>query len=529
MQQNSSSVETAVGYRRVSSDEQKEKCSIPAQIEQQEKYANDNGFALIKTWEVSESAKEPGRKGFNEMLAFAQKHKIKHILFKKADRSARNETDAATVVRLARTTDISFHFIEEGMVLNKNSKNHEFTIYMINCIIATLMPRDLSINVIGAFEKKARLGHYPMVAPYGYMNFRKSKGEISLIQVDPEKAPFVKRMYELYATGLYSYRSLAKKMSEEGFRMSASVKCSKKNVEMILNNRIYMGDFVFKGVLYKGKHEPIISRELFQEVQKVIKNQTSTRANKRSFLFQGLFKCSHCGCSLVGELHKGKYVYYHCTGNKGGECKRKYIPERKLEEALLIILDNLKMSDETAKIVLSAIKKELKENTDYNQHQAREIKKQIEFLQKRLSKLLDLYTDGEIDKNSYNLKNKQWQFELDELIVKQTQICKMHVDYIERARDLFELCKNASQWYSEQTFEKKRELLKLLHSNFLFDGENPHFELNSVFRCMLDLCKNEKNVLEGTKLELFVVKIIEQIKNPDNVFCFERLKQYLIA
>lgn len=489
---------TSIGYRRVSSDEQKEKCSIPAQIEQQEKYAKEKGFKLIKTWEVSESAKEPGRKGFNEMLAYAQKHKIGHILFKKADRSARNETDAATIVRLARTTNISFHFIEEGMVLNKDSKNHEFTIYMINCIIATLMPRDLAVNVTSAFVKKAKMGHYPMVAPYGYKNYRKSKGEISLIVIDTEKAPFVKRMYELYASGLYSYRSLAKKMSDEGFRASKNVKCTKKNVEMILNNPIYMGDFIFKGVRYEGKHEPIVSREIYHEVQKVIKNQTSTRSNKRQFLFSGLFKCSHCGCALVGELHKGRYIYYHCTGNKGGDCKRKYIPEKKIEEALLTLLDNLKISEETSKIVLNAIKRELRDNINYEQNKVLEIRKQIEATQKRLSKLLDLYTDGDIDKKSYDLKNRQWQYELDELLVAQSKTDKNPVKYIERARDLFELCKNAQAWYLQADYEKKRELLKLLHSNFLYDGQKPHFELNSVFSLIFDLNKNGKNVDGGT-------------------------------
>jgi len=489
---------TAVGYRRVSSDEQKEKCSIPAQIEQQEKYAEQNGLNIVKTFEVSESAKEPGRKGFNEMLKYAQKHKIGHVLFKKADRSARNETDAATIVRLARTTDISFHFIEEGMTLNKNSKNHEFTIYMINCVIATLMPRDLSINVSCALEKKAKMGYYPTVAPYGYINYRKKTGDISVLKIDKEKAPFVKRMYELYASGMYSYRSLAKKMSEEGFRMSPSTKCSKKNVEVILNNRIYIGEFMYKGILYKGKHEPIISRELFQEAQKVIRNQTSTRTNKRDFLFSGLFKCSHCGCALVGELHKGKYIYYHCTGNKGGDCKRKYISEKKIEEALLTVLADLKPSEETAAIVVNAIKKELKNNLDYEQAQTLEIRKQIETAQKRLSKLLDLYTDGNIDKKSYDTKSKQWQYELDELLVIQQKINKTPVNYIERARDLFELCKNAPQWYLEQNYEKKRELLKLLHSNFLYDGENPHFELNSVFKYLYDLNKNQKTVVGGT-------------------------------
>ena len=91
---------------------------------------------------------------------------------------------------------------------------------------------------------------------------------------------------------------------------------------------------------------------------------------------------------------------------------------------------------------------------------------------------------------------------------------------------MFELCKNASQWYLQADYEKKRELLKLLHSNFLYDGEKPHFELNSVFKLMLDLSKNEKNVSKGTKFELFAQKIIKQISDADNILVFEKIRKF---
>ena len=149
-------------------------------------------------------------------------------------------------------------------------------------------------------------------------------------------------------------------------------------------------------------------------------------------------------------------------------------------------------------MILQAVKNELKNNLNYGQNQAKEIKKQIDVLQKRLSKLLDMYTDGDIDKNAYDAKNKQWQYELDELLILQTKINKTPIRYIERARDVFELAKNASCWYLEADYEKKRELIKILHSNFLYDGENPHFELNSVFKLITELSKNEKNVDGGT-------------------------------
>ena len=90
-----------------------------------------------------------------------------------------------------------------------------------------------------------------------------------------------------------------------------------------------------------------------------------------------------------------------------------------------------------------------------------------------------------------------FKYELDELLIKQSKINKTPVEYIERARDLFKLCKNAQEWYLQANYEKKRELLKLLHSNFLYDGVNPHYELNTVFKYMLELAENQKTVLDG--------------------------------
>ena len=144
------------------------------------------------------------------------------------------------------------------------------------------------------------------------------------------------------------------------------------------------------------------------------------------------------------------------------------------------------------KIILKLIKDELKNNLDYGENRAKKIRKQIETLQKRLSKPLDLYTDSNIDKNAYDTKNKEWQYELDELLIKQSEINKTPIEYIERARDLFELCKNAREWYLQADYEKKRELLKLLHSNFLYDGSNTYYEPKSVFKYMFDLVENYK-------------------------------------
>jgi site-specific DNA recombinase len=54
--------------------------------------------------------------------------------------------------------------------------------------------------------------------------------------------------------------------------------------------------------------------------------QDRTRKVKHEFAYTGLIHCGHCGCLLVGELKKGEYVYYHCTGNRG-KCPEPYTRE----------------------------------------------------------------------------------------------------------------------------------------------------------------------------------------------------------
>ncbi|WP_246680341.1 recombinase family protein [Mesorhizobium sp. B2-8-9] len=106
-------------------------------------------------------------------------------------------------------------------------------------------------------------------------------------------------------------------------------------VHMILRNRLYTGLFQWNGKLHQGKHEPLVSIELWERVQGVLTGRNSVPAHPigNEFAFTGLMSCIECGCAVVAEIKKGKYVYYHCTGhtNKGrggyGDCRRKYVRE----------------------------------------------------------------------------------------------------------------------------------------------------------------------------------------------------------
>lgn len=476
-------MQKAVIYSRVSSDEQKkEGFSIEAQEDLMKKYAQKNGLEIVKIFSESQSAKDTGRKEFNAMISFIRKNKsVEHMIFEKNDRAIRNEFDSATLIELATKTELKIHLVKDDMILHKKSKPYEFFIFTLNTAISALMPRNLSNEVVKGMQKKADKGYYPTKAPVGYINVR-INGR-SNIEIDPKKAPFVRKVFELYATGNYSYRALAEEMTRQGFSISRSVKCNKTNVEIILKNPVYMGDFIWKGKrYYNAHHEKIVSPEIFYTVQYQIKTKCTTKANTRNFLFSNIIKCEVCGCSMVGELKKGKYIYYHCTGNRGGECRRKYINQEAIEKEFLDILKGLYVPKDYMPAVLDAVKNEVEKEKEYNNNKIKEVDKKITTLKSRLDKLFIMRIDGEISEEMFNEKNSAWQGKLNYLLANYTATQKNSVQIFEYAKKILELCEKAYSLYLSSDDENKRKIIKTLCSNFLYDGSNLVIELKSTFK-----------------------------------------------
>ena len=130
--------------------------------------------------------------------------------------------------------------------------------------------------------EKAEQGHWPSYAPIGYINNRETK----LIEVDPDKAPLITRLFELYSTGKYSLKEIVTEASNLGIVHHRSGKnLGKSEIHRILHNPIYIGKFIWKGTEYDGKHKPIVPREIFDRVQQVFSSANRPKSLKRRFAF----------------------------------------------------------------------------------------------------------------------------------------------------------------------------------------------------------------------------------------------------
>lgn len=482
----------AIIYARVSSKEQETGgYSIPAQLSFLQNFAKTKSLNIIKTFTESVSAKDKNcRIEYDNMIAFAKKQKGGcHILVEKTDRLLRNEFNSAEIIELARTTNVIIHLVKEGLTLERNSPPTAFFMFTMFTANSSLYPRNLSNEVKKGMDKKAELGYYPDRAPVGYRNIRQNKKH-SVIEIDEEKAHFIQRAFELFATENYSMTQIADILAKEGFTVKTRL-VHTNSIEKILKNPFYIGDFIYKGIYYKGKHKPIIDKTLFFCVQKIIEKRNSPRINKYDFLFNGLIKCEKCGKFLTADIKKGKYVYYRCFSKN---CKIKAIPEYKIEQAILQNLNEISISSEARTEIIANIKDCVASEMHYNSSLAEDNYQKIKKINKKIEQLYNDKLDNLITIDFFQKQYEKWNEEIEVLQKQSDEIAKAHDNIINKCELILELLEQAPTLYLRLNKENKRIFLKTIYSNFLYNGETLTIKTKRAFDL---LYKRSFNVMVG--------------------------------
>ena len=255
-------------------------------------------------------------------------------------------------------------------------------------------------------------------------------------------------------------------------------------IHTILRNRLYYGEFKWKGGLYKGSHVPLVTRELWERVQGVLDGRQSKKLRrfKHDFAFSGLLTCGHCGCALVGEIKKRRYVYYHCTGYKG-KCPERYVREEVLEAEFSALLGRLSFDHEVLDWVREALHDSHAVQRDEQQAAIARHQVDCERLHERIHAMYVDKLDGRVDGAFFDRMSAQWRREQDEC---QRQIDRLRAAdqrYLEDGIRILELARNAANLFGQQGPREKRRLLDFLLSNSTWRGG----ELQPVFRQPFDI------------------------------------------
>ena len=283
-------------YCRVSSKEQEETgYSLPSQEKLLMEYASRKGFEVAKVFSVAESASgAKQRKIFGEMMNYMGKNNIQILLCEKVDRLTRNLKEAVVANDwLEANEERQLHFVKQNLVIHKNAKSDEKFRWDIEIVLAKKFISNLSEEVMKGQKEKIAQGWLPTKPPTGYKTIGEKGHKIHII--DNEVAPLIKKMFELYATGNYSVMGLEDEMYKLGFRSRNKNRILQSRIYELLQDPFYYGRMRWNGEVYPAKHEALISRDLFEKTQTILKRRGKTSlSTKHNSLFKSKIFCEGC-------------------------------------------------------------------------------------------------------------------------------------------------------------------------------------------------------------------------------------------
>ena len=335
--------------RKSTESEERQVLSIDSQIKEMLQMAEREELEVVAMKRESHSAKETGQRPvFNEIMEELRIGKYNGLLTWAPDRIGRNAGDLARVVDL-----MDAGMLQEIRTFSQSFRNNPNEKFLLTILggQAKLENDNRGINVKRGLRTRVEMGLWPGIAPTGYLNEKHMDRKCQVI-VDPERAPVIKKMFEKVAYEKWSGRKMYHWLRFElNFHTTGNKPLALGNVYRTLINPFYYGVFEYprkSGNWYNGKHEPLISKDLFDEVQKQLKRDSTVRQS-REFAFTKLIACGLCGSTFSAEekykqLKDGtvaKYIYYGCGRARDLHCKNTYLREEELIEQIIKALDQI--------------------------------------------------------------------------------------------------------------------------------------------------------------------------------------------
>src|SRR3989344_4715471 len=454
---------------RVSSKDQSESgYSLDSQEKLLTDYSNKNDYKVVKVYKISESASgKQVRKLFNEILQFSVKNKVDIILCEKIDRLTRNLRDAAIIDDWVKE-DVkrSVHFVKENFILNSQTKAHENLVWDMKVAIARFYTNNLSEEVKKGQKEKLAQGWAPQRAKIGYIASGE-KGHIINLP-DPNKAPLIKKMFELYSTGNYSLSEITKVMKKEGLRNERGNPVSRTRMHELLQDPFYYGKIVWMGQTYDGKHEPLVDKDLSDLVREKLSMKFGGKPKYRKHLpiFKAKMKCDECGGTISWQCQKGHW-YGSCNHFK--KCSQTvWVKQNQVEEQLFPLFDKVAPKDP---IILEWLEKALKEShaneIDYNTQKREQLNRVIRTADMRIEEAYKDKLDKRMPAELCERGIKKTTEEKEEAIHTLDKLSKSRTAYYEAGFAIHELANKAREIYKNEkiTTEDRRLLLSNVFAN----------------------------------------------------------------
>ncbi|WP_146553785.1 recombinase family protein [Rummeliibacillus sp. SL167] len=391
-------------YARVSTEEQaKEGFSIAAQLQTLRQYAQVYNWEIVDEY-VDEGISGKSVKGRPEMkrlIRDVENERFDAVLVWKISRLSRNMLE--TLMLLDKFEKYNVKFISYSENFDTSSPIGRLVL-QIMASIAEMERNTLAENVKLGMKQRALEGRWNGGVVFGYDTVKKE------LVINEKEAEVVQLIFHMYANGK-GLRAISNHLNKAGYKTKRNRYFSINGVAQILDNVIYIGKISWlkfenwdskrrKGkkpnpILVEGKHEPIISDELWSVVQARRKSKSfKQRQSNEPFLLSGLLRCPDCGQGMVPSITtytrkdgtKRKHRYYVCSDfhNKGSAaCKANSIKAYEAEDTVIKKIEHFSSNKKK-------LYKTLTEISSSSAHSITQLNKELEDIEKQLKEIEQL-------------------------------------------------------------------------------------------------------------------------------------------
>jgi site-specific DNA recombinase len=483
----------AIIYTRVSSDEQAEKgYSLQYQEEQLRKYCANRDITIVAHYREDYSAKTFDRPEFNKLMNFCKKNpgEVDLMLFINWSRFGRNAGDSYGVIKQLNKLEIEPQAIEQPLDLKVPENKMMLAFYLASPEVEN---DRRSINVRSGIYRAKKEGRWTTLAPTGYRNIRTEDGRAMIV---PSKdADLVREAFKEFASGAFGMEELRKKLVDKG------LKCERSRFPELLRNRAYIGKILVPAYkdepeyYSKAIHEPLISEELFFQVQDILDGRAPNRPTKNTLKEQlplrGFLECRQCGKNISGSASRGnggKYYYYHCTCGcnerfKAEEANKRFI------EFLQSIKPNPMVLDLNYDVLLFEFETKIKSD----RNELTKIDEEINRNNHRLQNAQHLMLDAEITAADYKEIRVKISVANDELFRKKANVSSSHDDFREHLKVGATILRNIDLFYQNATLSEKQLIIGSVFPEKLIFEKN-EFRTKRMNEAVVLMSMNHSNL-----------------------------------
>ena len=467
----------AVIYCRVSTEEQAEEGhhSLDSQKRLCGELAIKLDYKVVKIFEDAgkSGSSTQGRRAFRDMIDFAKDEKIDAVLVFDSSRFARNVLDHLLIQNELTKAGVKL-ISYSNPNLDCDTPDGKF----MNIVIAGVSGYHSDITkdkTKKGLEQKVLTGWFPGYAPLGYKNIADEKGN-RIIVVDPKQAPLVQLAFDLYIQGGHGVGTINDILYDKGFRSRAGKKLAESKMYELIQNPFYIGKFRYAKQMYDGKHEPIISQEIFDMAQRVRTSRTIRKSRKRklNFLLNGFVFC-HCGRRLTAENHPKpsglSFGYYHCT--QGKKCtSSQYVPCSVLEKEVEERFMDIQFSEEFYTRLIEKLKSYYNTHVEKVDQEITNLTKSREELIKKRDNAENMLLDQTLDKETYQRLTNKLNEEISTYDSELHRLGKAKTINIPAFEEMVDFAKDIHATYKKVGFDTKRMYLEFFWHRFILKNKN---------------------------------------------------------